>query len=352
MKNATETKKETLGLILVTWNRRDELRACLESVVKLSPPPDEIIVVDNHSTDETIPMLKQHFPGVKYIVMPENAGLCQAANVGFSTCDCDYVGIIESDMELSPNWVSATMDAFRDDSSLALVCPLFLHIHNDKGGYYNWEDDGDEKGYLNCTNGVFTVKKAVFEEAGQTLYPAHYFLYAQEPEISARIINLGYKMKRIKTAATFHNLDATPGSKNIRISLQRGYFYNMRNNLWNLWTFYSLWNVFFFTPIYIFFYIRDAYHIDRRYRGRRNTAMSSFSDLFTFARSFFSACMGIPTCIKRREVVRKPYYRNIIEAYRHKRNIQNQRPVYDEAEIVCRDANDFMEKLSRNGQPS
>jgi hypothetical protein len=347
MTHQEETEKETLGLILVTWNRREELRACLDSVLKLQPPPDEIIVVDNHSADGTVAMLKKDFPFVKCIVMPENAGLCQAANVGFATCGCDYVGIIESDMVLSPNWVAATLDAFREDSSLALVCPLFLHIHNDKGGYYNWEDDGDENGYLRFTNGVFTVKKSVFEEAGQTLYAPHYFLYAQEPEISARIINMGYRMKRIKNAATFHNLDATPGSKNIRVSLRRGFFFNMRNNLWNLWTFYSLRNILFFTPLYVLFYIQDAYYIDSRYRGRRNTALESLSDISVFFRAFWDACKGIPTCRKRRKVVDLPHYRNIFDTFRHFRTIQKQRPIYEEAEIVCLDANDFMERFSR-----
>lgn len=339
-----------MGLILVTWNRREELKTCLESIQKLNPSPDEIIVIDNNSSDGTIPMVKENFQDVKYIVMPENVGLCQAANVGFSTCSCDYVGIIESDMVLTPNWVSATLDAFRDDPSLALVCPLFLHIHNDKGGYYNWEDDGDENGYLHFTNGVFTVKKSAFEEAGQTLYASHYFLYAQEPEISARIINMGYKMKRIKTAATLHNMASTPGSKNVRVSLRRGFYFNMRNNLWNLWTFYSLRNILFFTPLYVLFYIQDAYYIDRRYRGRRNIAQDSFSsllDLVTFFHAFWAACLGIPVCRKRRKVVDLPHYRNIFDTFRHFRTIQKQRPIYEEAEIVCLDANDFMERFSR-----
>lgn len=347
MKDKTENKKETLGLILVTWNRRDELRICLESIVQLNPPPDEIIIVDNHSTDGTIPMLEKDFPQVKYIVMPGNAGLCQAANVGFATSQCDYVGIIESDMELSPNWVSATIEAFKEDSSLALVCPLFLHKHKEKGGYYDWEDRGDENGYLHCTNGVFTVKKSVFEEADQTLYAPHYFLYAQELEISARIINMGYKMKRIKNAATFHNMDVTPGSSNVRVSLARMYYYNVRNNLWNLWTFHSFRNILFFTPLYILFYIQDAYRIDYRYKGRRRLAMESPADIIVFFKGFFAALRGINTCLKRRQVVDMPHYKNIIEAFRHKRRTQNQRPIYDEVEIVCQHAEDFMKKLSQ-----
>jgi len=338
--------RETLGLILVTWNRSGEVRECLESITRLTPPPDEIIVVDNHSSDDTLEMLNRDFPAVKRVVMPENAGLCRAANVGFATCSCDYAGIIESDMILTPNWISATLDAFREDSTLALVCPLFLHKQHEKGGYYNWEDDGDAQGYLHCTNGVFTVKKSVFEEAGEMLYHPDYFLYAQEPEISARILNLGYRMKRIKTAATLHNLEATPGSRDTRIGVQRLYFYNMRNHLWNLWTFYSLRNILFFTPLFILFYIRDAYRIDRRYRGRRHHTMHSLSDLGAFVRAFGAACAGIPTCLRRRRVVDRPWYKNIRDTYRHFRRTQNQRPIYDEAEIVCRDAGDFMERLA------
>ena len=79
--------------------------------------------------------------------------------------------------------------------------------------------------------------------------------------------------------------------------------------------------------------------------------MRSPADLFTFARAFLAACRGIPACLGRRQVVDLPHYKNITDTFRHFRRIQNRRPIYDEAEIVCRDAKDFMERLAGSENP-
>lgn len=286
-----------MSLVLISYNRKDDVKKGLESILEQTRKPDEIIVVDNNSTDGTIEMVRKKFPKVRLIILPENKGLCFAANVGFKNSKGKYVGIVESDMTLSKNWVEEVIKEFERNPKAGIVCPYFLHWSK-----YGWVDCEFETpdDYLFMTNGCFAIRKDIIEEAGQTLYDSDYFLYAQEEEITARVFNLGYGIKRLRTAITFHK----PNTSKARINWKVWYSYSMRNNLWNLWTFYSLSNVLIFTPIYLFSFLIQI------------------KNPFTFLYYFGRAITGIPHCLKKRQVVNKERYLNPFTNYKHIRSVQ------------------------------
>ncbi|MGE3343859.1 MAG: glycosyltransferase family 2 protein [Vicinamibacterales bacterium] len=104
-----------LDIVIVSFNTRDDLRACLASL-HASPPacPHQICVVDNASTDGSVAMVQQEFPRVTVVQMGRNAGFAAANNAGIRSLNAPLVLLLNSDTEVPPralDTLMARMDA-------------------------------------------------------------------------------------------------------------------------------------------------------------------------------------------------------------------------------------------------
>lgn len=95
----------TLSIIIVNWNTRDLLTACLDSIERSLFSGDgggagletEIIVVDNGSTDGSAEMLRRDYPGVRLIENRENIGFARANNQGLAASRGHYLLLLNTD---------------------------------------------------------------------------------------------------------------------------------------------------------------------------------------------------------------------------------------------------------------
>ena len=87
-----------LSIVIVNYNVRYYLEQCLLSVEKaLSGVRGEVFVVDNNSTDDSMPYLKAKFPWVRYIENKENLGFSRANNQALREARGDYVLLLNPD---------------------------------------------------------------------------------------------------------------------------------------------------------------------------------------------------------------------------------------------------------------
>ncbi len=93
----------TVSAIIPTWNRADLLRSILENLRAQTHPLDQIIVVDNGSTDAT-PLVTREF-GVDTVVFPENRGFAVAVNEGIRHAKGSWILIVNNDVVLEPAWL-------------------------------------------------------------------------------------------------------------------------------------------------------------------------------------------------------------------------------------------------------
>ena len=100
MKNGAA--RHTITAVIPTHNRSAALRRALESVGAQTRPPDEIIVVDDGSTDDTPSLVRRDFPNVNYIHQ-ENAGVSAARNRGVASARSEWVAFLDSDDEWRPS---------------------------------------------------------------------------------------------------------------------------------------------------------------------------------------------------------------------------------------------------------
>ncbi len=92
-----------LTIAIVSYNAKEELRRCLVSVFAPTKLESiEVIVADNASTDGTIEMLSEHFPGVRVIASPENLGFGSACNLCWRQAKSSLILFLNCDTVLSP----------------------------------------------------------------------------------------------------------------------------------------------------------------------------------------------------------------------------------------------------------
>lgn len=105
-------KPLALSLIIPAYNEEQHLQACLDSVAAQTVMPDEVIVVDNNSTDKTRE-IALGYPFVR-VVNAKEQGIVYARNAGFDAARYALIGRIDSDSILPPNWVEYVQEFYRD----------------------------------------------------------------------------------------------------------------------------------------------------------------------------------------------------------------------------------------------
>ena len=102
--NAGKQPKTDLSIVVVNYNTRDYLRACLHSVLDHSDGLRiEVIVVDNASTDGSTEMVRGEFPGVKLLAMEKNTWFCGGNNLGIGQAQGRYVLLLNPDTVVGKN---------------------------------------------------------------------------------------------------------------------------------------------------------------------------------------------------------------------------------------------------------
>lgn len=97
-------KKFSLSIIIPVYNEQHHLKACLDAIAAQSEPPDEVIVVDNNSTDDTLNIART-FPFIR-LLHEKKQGVVFARNKGFNAASSKIIGRIDADTILPPNWVA------------------------------------------------------------------------------------------------------------------------------------------------------------------------------------------------------------------------------------------------------
>ena len=100
------------SVVIPNWNGRDLLERYLPSVIKAMAghPDNEVIVVDNASSDGSAELVKRRFPSVRVIELPTNLGFGGGSNTGFRAATNDIVVLLNSDMRVEPGFLQPLLD--------------------------------------------------------------------------------------------------------------------------------------------------------------------------------------------------------------------------------------------------
>lgn len=112
-------KALTLSIVIPVYNEASRLRACLTLIAAQTLPADEVIVVDNNSTDESVAIARE-FAFVR-VAKEERKGVLYAARTGLDAATGDIVCRIDADTRLPENWLKLVVQAFEAHPQVAAI---------------------------------------------------------------------------------------------------------------------------------------------------------------------------------------------------------------------------------------
>jgi hypothetical protein len=111
--------RPTLSVVVRTYNRADYLRHALDSIREQTQPPDEVVVVDDGSTDATPRIVAEY--GVRYERLPHTGNPARVLNAGLRAARGDLVALLDSDDVWLPRKVEQQLGLLQADASLGFV---------------------------------------------------------------------------------------------------------------------------------------------------------------------------------------------------------------------------------------
>lgn len=106
----TTANGTTVSVVIPAYNEQKVIEACLRALTAQTQPADEIVIVDNNSSDDTV-ALASAFPNVR-VVTEHRQGITYARTTGFDAATMDVIARIDADTVVSPNWVETLRSEF------------------------------------------------------------------------------------------------------------------------------------------------------------------------------------------------------------------------------------------------
>lgn len=241
------------AIVILNWNGKKLLEQFLPSIVKFSSDEAEIYVADNASEDTSISYIKHNFPSVKIVKNTENGGYAKGYNDALKKINADIYCLINSDVEVTQNWLNPILTIFNTDENTAIIQPKILDFKDKTNFEYAGAAGGfiDLYGYPYCRGRVFNdIEKdrnqfndisEIFWASGACFFirskvyhqlngfDEDYFAHQEEIDLCWRTQNIGYRVKYVGNSTVFH-----VGGATLKETDPQKTFLNFRNSLLNV----------------------------------------------------------------------------------------------------------------------
>ncbi len=214
-------------MVVVNWNRKELLRACLASLQRQRHASFETIVVDNGSSDGSAEMAESEF-GARVIRNRQNRGFCAANNQGIAIAEGEFIALLNNDAEAEPDWLSALEGACASRSDVGMAASKVLVWEDpariDKAGHLIFPDGQNRgRGTGLLDQGQFDreeevlwpdgcaamYRKAMLDEIGG--FDEDFFAYGDDAELGLRARIAGWHCLYTPRAVVRHHRGATLG---------------------------------------------------------------------------------------------------------------------------------------------
>ena len=197
-----------LSIITLTYNNLVYTKKFIESLYKYTKD-FELIIIDNGSTDGTVEYLKT-LDGLKLILNKENQGFSKGNNQGIEIAQGEYIGFLNNDILLYPNWFEECEKVFETETNVAFVSPRHVNPHFDNTDEYrylnfykNKFDCNYQKTFDYCEFSCVITKRSVIESIGMfdEKYSPAFF---EDNDFKYRAIEAGYDTYVTNNVCFFH----------------------------------------------------------------------------------------------------------------------------------------------------
>jgi GT2 family glycosyltransferase len=235
-------------IVVLNWNGRDDTLACLDSLREVVKDNVGVLVVDNGSTDGSVPAIRAAHSDVELIETGRNLGYAGGNNVGIGRAvagGADFVLVLNNDTTCAPDMVDRLLDAAARHPRAGMLCPRILYMHEPERVWFDgarWKTDAltfgfpgkdrlaselpadDHETDFACGAALF-VRAEVVREVGA--FDERFFLVWEESDWCYRARKAGWSSLVVPAAKVWHKVGASFGSE---ASPLRTYF-SARNKL-------------------------------------------------------------------------------------------------------------------------
>ncbi|MEO0527478.1 MAG: glycosyltransferase family 2 protein [Bacteroidota bacterium] len=241
-----------IAIVILNWNGETLLENYLPSVTKFSKGAD-IYVADNASSDGSIAFLEQNYPHINVITNSVNGGFAKGYNDALAHVDADIFCLLNSDVEVTQNWLEPIKKVFNEIPDAAIVQPKILDLMQKDHFEYAGAAGGfiDQLGYPFCRGRIFQalekdtgqyndtreifwatgacmfIKSEVFKELDG--FDEDYFAHQEEVDLCWRAKNIGHKVYYTGESHVFHLGGSTLSNMNPKKT-----YLNFRNSLFSI----------------------------------------------------------------------------------------------------------------------
>lgn len=255
-----------VAAVILNWNGAAYLEKFLPFLLASTYPNLEMIVADNASTDHSLALLKEKFPGITVLINSANEGFAGGYNTALAQVDADYFVLLNSDVEVSAGWLEPIIDLMERQSNIAACQPKILSYSERTRFEYAGASGGwlDALGYPFSRGRIFDVvedDRGQYDDAVPCFWASgacmvirsgcyraaggldsYFFAHQEEIDLCWRLQRMGYAVFVQPDSVVYHIGGGTlPRENNLKV------FLNFRNNLImlakNLPFFTALWKI-------------------------------------------------------------------------------------------------------------
>ena len=216
-----------VSIVIVTWNGREHLDACLSAVAAQQDVAAETILVDNGSTDGTAEYVGLHYPWVRLVLLPTNRGFAGGNNAGVREARGKVVAFLNNDTAAAADWLRELVSGMDDAAGYALVTSRIVYMHDPSiidsagDGVLRWggafkRHHGAPTYLADESREVFGVcgaacamPRVVFDELGG--FDEDFFASHEDVDLSYRARLRGYRCRYVASAVVRHRGSSTVG---------------------------------------------------------------------------------------------------------------------------------------------
>ena len=243
--------KAKVAIIIINWNSFDYTNDCLLSLGEIDGDMAEVILVDNCSTDDSLPRLKEAFPDLHYVENDDNLGFSEGNNSGIDYAlaqGFEYLLLLNNDTFVAPDFLSEMMKMLESDPSIGAIQPKIYYNHDrnliwSAGGKFSstftlpWSrgNNKQDRGNYNevmeidwITGCAFLVRSKIIKEVGGL---SNLFFYGcfDDVEWSFRIKESGYRLMYCPTSVVYHAVAASSSGEKGAEGVLKPFFHYMVN---------------------------------------------------------------------------------------------------------------------------
>lgn len=202
-----------LAVVILTKNSERSIEACLNGLVESDYLPDEVIIVDGGSKDNTLKIIESFKSKLSIkIFEDEGKGLGYARDLGFrnTSKEIKYIAMVDSDVVVDKNFFNNAIKILEDDEKIGAIGAKLVPECGEKGIlakfqtknlsiHLHWEEDVYPKEVIATHTACTVFRKKALEEVGG--FDPYFKLAKEDSDISFRLRKRGYKLSYIENYA-------------------------------------------------------------------------------------------------------------------------------------------------------